>query len=206
MGSAVRRVLGAARRPRPLPTPGLRPGRLRSAGGAFRGGEGTSEARPPRLRGERAAPRRVPGRGAGGARLRTRPGGRRHLLRSRRIPAAAGRGEPVRRAPGGGSAPRRLERRVRGVPRQRHRGRGVPAAGLRGARKGVRRSGGWPRPRGTAVRGRRGVPGAVRLSGGGPRPLGADRELLRWASREGPRASRVPARPRRGPPVQAAGG
>lgn len=92
MGTAMRRILGAARRSRPLPTPGLRPGRLRSAGGPFRDGERTAAARPPLLRRERAAPRPVPGRGAGGTRPRRRPGGRRHLLRSRRNPAGCGAG------------------------------------------------------------------------------------------------------------------
>lgn len=83
MGSPVCHRLGPARRPRPVPPPGLRPRHLPAPRRPFWDGhgDGAAAARCPELQRERAAPGRVPRGGAGGARLPPWPCRRRQLLR-----------------------------------------------------------------------------------------------------------------------------
>ncbi|XP_066854942.1 antigen WC1.1-like [Anser cygnoides] len=83
MGSPVCHRLGPARRPRPVPPPGLRPRRLPAPRRPFWDGhgDGAAAARCPELQRERAAPGRVPRGSAGGARLPPWPCRRRQLLR-----------------------------------------------------------------------------------------------------------------------------
>lgn len=116
MGSAVCQRLGPARRPRPVPPPGLRPRRLPAPRRPFRDGHGhgAAAARCPELQRERAAPGRVPRGAAGGARLPPWPCRRRQLLRwvqGPRGPVAGGEQRPSPRhgwALAGAAEPLRL--------------------------------------------------------------------------------------------------